>query len=118
MLSSACAHALMLRVRCVWWQDAEEDQRQNGDESDLHIIIFDEIDAICKSRGSTGDSTGTRDSLVNQLLTKASFPRCFEGLEPSPYNLSQLRKPLCSPIHTTHSTDVTRDRRAARHLRI
>jgi len=52
------------------FKDAEDDQRQDGDESDLHIIIFDEIDAICKSRGSTGDSTGTRDSLVNQLLTK------------------------------------------------
>lgn len=25
--------------------DAEEDQKKNGDDSDLHIIIFDEIDA-------------------------------------------------------------------------
>uniref|UniRef100_A0A7S0S019 Vesicle-fusing ATPase n=2 Tax=Pyramimonas obovata TaxID=1411642 RepID=A0A7S0S019_9CHLO len=52
------------------FKDAEEDQRANGDNSDLHIIIFDEMDAICKSRGSAGDNTGTRDSLVNQLLTK------------------------------------------------
>mmetsp|Transcript_15169 Transcript_15169/g.20934 ORF Transcript_15169/g.20934 Transcript_15169/m.20934 type:complete len:724 (+) Transcript_15169:78-2249(+) len=52
------------------FKDAEDDQRANGDNSDLHIIIFDEIDAICKSRGSGGDNTGTRDSLVNQLLTK------------------------------------------------
>ncbi|KAF5937277.1 hypothetical protein HYC85_024783, partial [Camellia sinensis] len=28
--------------------DAEQDQRTQGDQSDLHIIIFDEIDAICK----------------------------------------------------------------------
>nr|CAB3474235.1 unnamed protein product [Digitaria exilis] len=41
-----------------------------GDESDLHVIIFDEIDAICKSRGSTRDGTGVHDSIVNQLLTK------------------------------------------------
>ncbi|KAL1821564.1 hypothetical protein ACET3Z_016433 [Daucus carota] len=50
--------------------DAEEDQRSRGDESDLHVIIFDEIDAICKSRGSTKDGTGVHDSIVNQLLTK------------------------------------------------
>ncbi|KAK7848034.1 vesicle-fusing atpase, partial [Quercus suber] len=50
--------------------DAENDQRARGDQSDLHVIIFDEIDAICKSRGSTRDSTGVRDSIVNQLLTK------------------------------------------------
>ncbi|GKV10914.1 hypothetical protein SLEP1_g22218 [Rubroshorea leprosula] len=28
--------------------DAENDQRTRGDQSDLHVIIFDEIDAICK----------------------------------------------------------------------
>ncbi|XP_050287595.1 vesicle-fusing ATPase-like [Quercus robur] len=50
--------------------DAENDQRARGDQSDLHVIIFDEIDAICKSRGSTRDSTGVHDSIVNQLLTK------------------------------------------------
>ncbi|GLU23006.1 hypothetical protein SLE2022_390400 [Rubroshorea leprosula] len=50
--------------------DAENDQRTHGDQSDLHVIIFDEIDAICKSRGSTRDGTGVHDSIVNQLLTK------------------------------------------------
>ncbi|KAL4330544.1 hypothetical protein AHAS_Ahas13G0410700 [Arachis hypogaea] len=50
--------------------DAEQEQRSRGDESDLHVIIFDEIDAICKSRGSTRDGTGVHDSIVNQLLTK------------------------------------------------
>ncbi|KAL6538341.1 hypothetical protein OROGR_012329 [Orobanche gracilis] len=50
--------------------DAEHDQRTKGDQSELHIIIFDEIDAICKSRGSTRDGTGVHDSIVNQLLTK------------------------------------------------
>ncbi|CAK9205343.1 unnamed protein product [Sphagnum troendelagicum] len=43
-----------------------------GDQSDLHIIIFDEIDAICKTRGSTRDGTGVHDSIVNQLLTKGT----------------------------------------------
>ena len=32
--------------------DAEAEQAARGDASDLHVIIFDEIDAICKSRGS------------------------------------------------------------------
>ncbi|XP_059437985.1 vesicle-fusing ATPase-like isoform X1 [Corylus avellana] len=50
--------------------DAEKDQKTRGDQSDLHVIIFDEIDAICKARGSRSDSTGVRDSIVNQLLTK------------------------------------------------
>ena len=32
--------------------DAEADQLAMGENSDLHVIIFDEIDAICKARGS------------------------------------------------------------------
>ena len=39
-----------------------------GDASMLHIIIFDEMDAIMKARGSTGDSTGVSDSVVNQYV--------------------------------------------------
>ncbi len=41
-----------------------------GEESELHLVIFDEIDAICKSRGSSRDGTGVGDSVVNQLLSK------------------------------------------------
>lgn len=44
--------------------------KARGDDSELHIIIFDEIDAICKQRGSKSDSTGVGDSVVNQLLSK------------------------------------------------
>lgn len=50
--------------------DAEKEQAERGDESDLHIIIFDEIDAICRQRGTTGGGTGVNDSIVNQLLSK------------------------------------------------
>ena len=51
--------------------DAEKEQKEKGDESGLHIIIFDELDAVCKQRGSgsTG-GTGVSDSIVNQLLSK------------------------------------------------
>ena len=41
-----------------------------GDDSELHIIIFDEIDAICKQRGSGKDGTGVGDTVVNQMLSK------------------------------------------------
>jgi hypothetical protein len=34
------------------------EQKAHGDDSELHIIIFDEIDAICKQRGSSRDGTG------------------------------------------------------------
>ena len=50
--------------------DAESDLAMHGEDSDLHIIIFDEIDAICKQRGSQKDGTGVNDTIVNQLLTK------------------------------------------------
>lgn len=36
----------------------------------LHIIILDEMDAICKQRGTSRDGTGVSDSVVNQLLSK------------------------------------------------
>uniref|UniRef100_H3AHS8 Vesicle-fusing ATPase n=1 Tax=Latimeria chalumnae TaxID=7897 RepID=H3AHS8_LATCH len=50
--------------------DAEEEQRRLGANSGLHIIIFDEIDAICKQRGTMMGSTGVHDTVVNQLLSK------------------------------------------------
>uniref|UniRef100_A0AAQ4S8T8 Vesicle-fusing ATPase n=1 Tax=Gasterosteus aculeatus aculeatus TaxID=481459 RepID=A0AAQ4S8T8_GASAC len=50
--------------------DAEEEQKRLGANSGLHIIILDEIDAICKQRGSMAGSTGVHDTVVNQLLSK------------------------------------------------
>jgi vesicle-fusing ATPase len=41
---------------------------QNPDK--LYMIILDEIDAICRPRGSEGTSSKVNDSLVNQLLSK------------------------------------------------
>ncbi len=54
--------------------EAEAEQQERGDDSDLHIIIFDEIDAICKARGSTRDGTGVHDSVVNQV---GASPDCI-----------------------------------------
>ncbi|CAG9761013.1 unnamed protein product [Ceutorhynchus assimilis] len=50
--------------------EAEEEQKRAGSNSGLHIIIFDEIDAICKQRGSVAGNTGVHDTVVNQLLSK------------------------------------------------
>jgi len=49
--------------------EAIAEQQEKGDASSLHIIIFDEIDAICKQRGASSSSTGVGDTVVNQLLS-------------------------------------------------
>jgi vesicle-fusing ATPase len=58
------------RVRDLF-KSAEIEYAAVGDNSALHIIILDEMDAIARKRGSTSsDTTGVRDSVVNQLLAK------------------------------------------------
>ena len=52
------------------FKDAEADWKSKGDASPLHIIIFDELDAICRQRGSGRGDQGVGDSVVNQLLSK------------------------------------------------
>lgn len=52
------------------FMDAINDYQANKDNSSLHIIIFDEIDAICRKRsGSNSVSSNVNDSMVNQLLS-------------------------------------------------
>ena len=45
---------------------------EKGDESGLHVIIFDEFDALCRTRSNGGGGAGAEvgDKVVNQLLTK------------------------------------------------
>ena len=50
--------------------EAEKDEKENGDEAGLHVIVFDEIDSICRARGTVNSGTGVHDGAVNQLLTK------------------------------------------------
>ncbi|TNJ26654.1 Vesicle-fusing ATPase [Giardia muris] len=54
--------------------DAEKEWEEKKERSELHLIIMDELDAICRQRGSRSDSTGTMDSVVNQLLAKMDGP--------------------------------------------
>jgi SpoVK/Ycf46/Vps4 family AAA+-type ATPase len=60
------------RIRELF-KEARQEQMEAGDGSGLHVIIFDEIDAICKSRGSTRDGTGVC----------ASFPAFFDCIRSS-----------------------------------
>ena len=52
------------------FEDAEAEYKRVGNNSALHMIIFDEIDAICKQRGSVAGASGVHDTVVNQLLSK------------------------------------------------
>ena len=50
---------------------AEKEFKGKGDKSRLHVIVFDEIDALMKARGSGGATASVvHDNVVNQLLTK------------------------------------------------
>ena len=41
------------------FEDAEKEEKLMGENSKLHIIIFDEIDAIAKPRGSVSSGIYT-----------------------------------------------------------
>jgi vesicle-fusing ATPase len=51
------------------FEDARKDQQENGEQAQLHLIIFDEIDSICKKRGTVTGAAGVADTVVNQLLS-------------------------------------------------
>jgi len=55
------------------FEEAQRDFEEKGDNSDLHVVIFDEIDAIAKKRG--GAHAKSRDGALNQLLC------CLDGVE-------------------------------------
>lgn len=51
------------------FEPARKDERELGDDSPLHVLIFDEFDALAKPRGMDNDSTGVASNVVNQLLS-------------------------------------------------
>ncbi len=57
-------------VRKLFAEAIEEQatEKAGGPRSSLHIIILDELDAICRARGSVTGSTGVHDTVVTQLL--------------------------------------------------
>lgn len=48
------------------FEDAIKEQEEKGSKSGLHVVIFDELDAIAKRRG--GAHAKSRDGAINQLL--------------------------------------------------
>lgn len=57
------------------------DEKEKGDTSPLHVIIFDEMDAICKRRGMNhGTSSDVGDKIVNQLLTMIDGPESLNNI--------------------------------------
>ena len=45
--------------------------QERGEDSALHLVVLDELDAFTRARGMlAGDTSGIRDSVVNQLLAK------------------------------------------------
>jgi len=55
------------------FEEAQQEFEEKGESSDLHVVIFDEIDAIAKKRG--GAHAKSRDGALNQLLC------CLDGIE-------------------------------------
>ena len=55
-----------------FFEAARQDQKNYGSSSRLHVIVFDEIDSICKRRTSHADGTrrSVEDNVTTQLLTQ------------------------------------------------
>lgn len=50
--------------------DAERDEKDHGNKSPLHVIIIDEVDALCEKRSSSGDvSSNLNNKIVGQFLS-------------------------------------------------
>uniref|UniRef100_A0A3Q4I8T2 Vesicle-fusing ATPase n=1 Tax=Neolamprologus brichardi TaxID=32507 RepID=A0A3Q4I8T2_NEOBR len=75
--------------------DAEDEQKRLGANSGLHIIIFDEIDAICKQRGSMAGSTGVHDTVVNQLLSKIDGVEQLNNILVIGANMQTFSRSIC-----------------------
>lgn len=53
------------------FRPAENEYKEKGDYSQLHVIIFDEFDAICRQRtAADSGSSNVGNTIVNQLLSK------------------------------------------------
>ena len=50
--------------------DAEQEYKEKGEFSKLHVIIFDEFDCIARKRSSDSSGTQVSSNVVNQFLSK------------------------------------------------
>ena len=88
--------------------DAERDEAALAEDSPLHVIIFDEIDAICRQRGTTGGGTGVHDSIVNTLLTKIDGVDSLNNILLIGAALPLPPSALCCCLHASLSPEPRR----------
>ena len=49
------------------FKPAEDEWRKFREKSPLHVIVIDEIDALCRRRGAESSANAHRDAVVNQV---------------------------------------------------
>ena len=59
---------------------ARDDEESMGPASPLHIIVFDEFDALVKQRGSSSGGSNAGDLVVNQLLTQIDGVKALNNI--------------------------------------
>jgi vesicle-fusing ATPase len=61
-------------------RDLFNDAYDDTEGKDLHLIILDEIDSLCKQRGTSTSDTGVGDKNVNQFLTMIDGPKSLNNV--------------------------------------
>lgn len=61
-------------------RDLFNDAYEDVENKELHLIILDEIDSLCKQRGSSTSDTGIGDKIVNQFLTMIDGPKSLNNV--------------------------------------
>jgi vesicle-fusing ATPase len=69
------------KVRALF-EEAHSDQEKYGSQSPLHLIIFDEIDAICQRRSTESSSArnSVHNSINTQILTEIDGIRYLDNI--------------------------------------
>lgn len=62
------------------FKPAKEEYQKYGDKARLHLVIFDEIDAIAPARGGHVSGSGVSDTVVNQFLTAMDGVEQFDNI--------------------------------------
>lgn len=85
--------------------DAEAEQVAKGENSELHVIIFDEIDAICKSRGSVKYATLPRQTCMSAPAPARNVLGAALCSSACPYHTLQKSGLLSKTMHATWTTE-------------